>query len=68
MCSTSSAPRREPLGSPTSDERRKGGRWENGMKGGKKGRREGGLVEEDRREERSSFLIQTLQCNWQQTI
>jgi len=38
------------------------------MKGGKKGRREGGLVEEDGREERSSFLIHTLRCNRQQTI
>lgn len=68
MCFTSSAPRREPLGSTTSDERRKGGRWGNGMKGGEKGRREGGTVGEDVREERTSFLIQTLQCNRQQTV
>lgn len=61
--STPSGPRRGPLGSPTSDERRKGERWENGMKGGMKGRREAGMVEEGRREERTSFLVQTLQCN-----
>ena len=38
------------------------------MKGGEKGRREGGTVGEDVREERTSFLIQTLQYNRQQTV